>query len=133
MKLHAFPRTAATLALVLMASWAAAKLPAPTPEAKAKADEAAAKAAWSDKVAAYKLCLTIDRVAQGYFKNAKAKGLETHPPTPTPPCSDPGPFASAGAASSSKPLEASEAHSPAATATSPPSSKATQGQLSGKK
>ena len=118
---------------LLMLPLAHAKLPAAPPEAQAKASEAAAKTAWSDKVAAFQLCRSMDRVADSYRKTAKAAGTETKPAAPTPPCTDPGPFAAAGAASSPKPLEASGAHSPAATATSPPSAKATQAQLKGKK
>jgi hypothetical protein len=121
------------LALVFAAPLAFAKLPPLPADAQIKADEAKAKTAWSDKVGAYKLCLSMERVAQAYFKTAKAEGKETRPPMATPPCTDPGPFAAAGAASSPKPLEASGAHSPAATATSPPGSKATEAELAGKK
>lgn len=119
---------ASLLAVVLAVPLAQAKLAPLSPEAQAEADEAKAKAAWSDKVSAYQLCRAMDRVANSYLKEAKAKGSPTHPPVPTPPCTDPGPFAAAGAASSPKPLEASGAHSPAATATSPPSSKSTEAQ-----
>jgi hypothetical protein len=50
-------------------------------------------------------------------------------PTPPPvtPCADPGPFAVAPA--DQKPLESSGAHSPAATATSPPSVRAESGTM----
>jgi hypothetical protein len=49
-----------------------------------------------------------------------------------PACTDPGPFAYAPPAQ--KPLETSEAHSPAANATSPPSVRAESGTMtSGKK
>ena len=99
-----------------------AKLPAPAPEAKAKADEAAAKAAWAGKVDAYQLCQAQDRVAASYYKTAQAAARETKPATATPPCADPGAFSYAPA-EAAKPLEASGAHSPAATATSPPGSK----------
>jgi len=43
-----------------------AKLRPPTDEQKASAAEAAAKAAWSDKVDFYKLCLAQDQIAQSY-------------------------------------------------------------------
>ena len=111
-----------TSVLLAACSLAAAKLPAPTPEAKAKSDEAAAKAAWAGKVDAYKLCQAQDQVATRYMTSAQAAGKETKPATATPPCADPGAFAYIPA-EAPKPLEASGAHSPAATATSPPSSK----------
>ncbi|HEY0858417.1 MAG TPA: hypothetical protein VGE16_15235 [Albitalea sp.] len=124
------------LAAVLAAPLALAKLPPLSAEAQIKADEAKAKAAWTDKVGAYKLCLATDRVADVYYKTAKSAGKETRPPVATAPCADPGPYAAAiapAAASSPKPLEASGAHSPAATVTSPPGSKATEAQLDTKK
>ncbi|MDQ3057914.1 MAG: hypothetical protein M3R45_00125 [Pseudomonadota bacterium] len=102
---------------------ALAKLPPPSDEAKAKAAETAAKTAWSGKVDAYQMCLSQDKVAAHYHQLAKAAGKETRPATATPPCADPGPFVYAPA-EAAKPIEASGAHSPAATAVSPPSSKA---------
>ena len=102
---------------------AAAKLPQPSPEAKTKSDEAAAKIAWNSKADTYKLCQSQDMVAVAYFKSAQAAAKETKPPTATPPCSDPGAFAYV-APQQPKPLEASGAHSPADTAVAPPSSKA---------
>jgi hypothetical protein len=54
---------------------------------------------------------------------------------PTPPCTDPGPFTTAAATpaaqapASQKPLESSEAHSPPATATSPPSVRPESGTM----
>ncbi|MBH2009527.1 MAG: hypothetical protein I8H71_07485 [Xanthomonadaceae bacterium] len=101
---------------------AAARLPPPSPEAKAKSDEAAARAAWAGKVDAYQLCQSQDRAAASYFKSAQAAAKEVKPATATPPCTDPGAFAYTPA-EAAKPLEASGAHSPAATATSPPGSK----------
>jgi hypothetical protein len=122
------------LALGLVAvPLAQGKLPPLSPDLQAKADEAKAKSAWTDKVAAYQLCRAMDRVAEGYYKGAKSSGKDTHAPTATPPCADPGPYTSAAAASAPKPLEASGAHSPPATATSPPSSKATEAQIAGQK
>lgn len=108
--------------LLMMSTAVMAKLPAPSDEAKAKAAEAAAKAAWSGKVAAYQSCKAQDKVAAHYFQSAKAAGKDSKPATATPPCVDPGAFSYAPD-ELAKPTEASGAHSPAATATSPPSSK----------
>jgi hypothetical protein len=84
------------IALVLLLACAAqAKLPAPTEEQKAAAAAAKDKAAWSDKVAAYKLCLAQDRVAAHYFKT---KGSGGKPAVALPPCSDPGPYVAQAAA-----------------------------------
>ena len=71
--------------LFLSAGLAYAKLPPPSEEAKAKADEAKAKADYGDKVAAYKLCLAQNRVAENYIK---AKGQNPQLTA----CQDPGPF-----------------------------------------
>ncbi len=79
-------------AAVLTAASAGAKLPPPSDEAKAKAAEAAAKAAWAGKVAGYQLCKTMDRVAATYRVQAKKEGKELKPVVATPPCVDPGPF-----------------------------------------
>jgi hypothetical protein len=91
-----------------------AKLPAPnlTPEAKLKADEAAAKAAYAVKVGNYQLCKSQERVAK--------VAMNTKAPEPTPPCADPGAFVFAPP-EMAKPIEASGAHSPAPTAAAPPS------------
>lgn len=108
--------------LLLMGTAVMAKLPAPSDEAKAKAAEAAAKAAWSGKVDAYLSCKAQDKVAAHYVQTAKAAGKDVKPAPAMPPCADPGAFSYAPAVAA-KPLEASGAHSPAPTATSPPSSK----------
>ena len=105
-----------------MSAVALAKLPPVSDEAKAKAAEAAAKAAWAGKVDGYLLCKSMDKVAASYYKTAKAAGKETKPPVATPACADPGAF-SYTPPEAAKPLEAAGAHSPAATATSPPSTK----------
>jgi hypothetical protein len=102
---------------------ALAKLPALSPDAKAKSDEAAAKIAWAAKIDTYQLCQWQDKVAASYYKTAQTAGKQTKPPAATPPCSDPGAFAYV-APQSPKPLEVSGAHSPADTAVAPPSSKA---------
>lgn len=66
-----------------------AKLPEPTPEAKAAAAAAKEKAAWGDKVAAYKLCISQNKVVAHYVKtkNVKPNQSET-----VPACADPGPY-----------------------------------------
>ncbi|ARP93154.1 hypothetical protein [Bordetella genomosp. 13] len=109
----------AALLFVLAAAPAYAKLPPPTPEAKAKADEAAAKAAWTAKVDAFHLCQAQDRVAAVYYAQAQASGKPTRPPMKSTACQDPGPFSYTKP--QEKPLETSGAHSPAGTASSPPS------------
>jgi hypothetical protein len=98
-----------------------AKLPPLSEEAKAKAAEAAAKAAWTAKVEAFQLCKVQDKVAASYYSTAKAAGKDTKPPMAVAACGEPGPFAYTPA--EAKPLEAAGAHSPAGTAASPPSTK----------
>lgn len=116
----------AILSLIAVASGLAwAKLPALSDDAKAKAAEAAAKAAHGNKVADFQLCKSMERVAAAYGAEAKKAGKEFKP-TPTPPCTDPGAFAasaSAVAQAQTKPIEAAGAHSPPRTANSPPSTK----------
>lgn len=115
------------IAVSIFAGVSLAKLPPLSDEAKAKAAETAAKAAWTDKVGAYKLCKSMDKVASEYYADAKKSGKQTRPPVATPPCTDPGPYVAA-AAPAAKPLEAAGAHSPPQTATSPPSDKAPQAE-----
>jgi hypothetical protein len=68
---------------------AAAKLPALSEEAKAKAAEAAAKTAHGNKVADFQLCKSREKVAAHYYKtNGKGKAA----PTATPACVDPGAY-----------------------------------------
>ena len=98
-----------------------ATLPPPPPEAKAMAAEAAAKAAWQDKVGLYKLCLAMDRTADAYRQNLKISGSTIPAPQSTPQCVDPGPYVAQVTPSTSKPLEASGAHSPPGIAVTPPS------------
>ena len=124
--------TLATVAAAGLASGLAfAKLPPLSDEAKAKAAETASKAAWTDKVAAYKLCQSMDHVAVAYRAHAAAAGKAASSPEAAPPCTDPGPYVSTVTPAASKPLEASGAHSPPGTATSPPSNKATSAEMTG--
>lgn len=74
------------------ASLAAAKLPALSDEAKAKAAEGAAKSAWAGKADNYLLCKSQNNAAASYYKTAKAAGKETKPAAVAPPCADPGAF-----------------------------------------
>lgn len=118
-------KTLAVAAVVLSLGTAAwAKLPAPvlSEEASAKAAEAAAKTAWSGKIDAYRSCIAQDKVAAHYYKTAKAANKDVKPPQATPTCVEPGAFVYTPA-EVAKPLEASGAHSPTPTATSPPSTK----------
>lgn len=115
-----------TTAIALaIGSAAQAKLPPPTPEAKAAADLAKAKADHGNQVAAYQLCLAQDKVAKKYKQTGKdVKMVET------PPCKDPGKFvppeqtaaapAAAPAAAAPAPAAATAAKAPAAT---PPAKK----------
>ena len=122
----------ASASLFSVAAWA--KLPALSDEAKAKAAEAAAKTAWSDKVGGYQLCKVMDRVADTYRKTAAANGKSALAPVETPACADPGAYVAPVAAPvSAPPLEAAGAHSPAATAVAPPSGKATAAEQQGEK
>jgi hypothetical protein len=88
-----------TLVALITAAFACgsafAKLPAPTPEAAAAAAATKDKAAWTDKVAAYKLCLAQDRVATHY---QKTKSDAKKPTVDVPACADPGPYVPAVAA-----------------------------------
>ena len=113
-----------------LASAAHATLP-PAPEAaKEQAKEAAAKTAWQDKVAAYKLCQVQDQVVDKYRKDAKGEGKPAPAPISAATCMDPGPYVSPLA---QKPLEAAGAHSPPAPATAPPNVNATAAETMGAK
>jgi hypothetical protein len=66
-----------------------AKLPPLSDEAKAKAAEAAAKAAHGSKVEGFQLCKSMNRTAAVYFAEAKKANKEVKAPTATPDCVDP--------------------------------------------
>ena len=68
---------------------AQAKLAAPSPEAKAKADLTKAENAHKDKIAAFQLCKSQDVAAKKYLSSAAGKGKKADT---TPPCADPGKF-----------------------------------------
>ncbi|TFW10232.1 hypothetical protein E4K72_01985 [Oxalobacteraceae bacterium OM1] len=90
------------IAAAAVSASAFAKLPPPSDEAKAAADLAKQKAAWGDKVAAYKLCQAQDKLAAQYLKEKGAK----KPAVETPPCTDPGPFVAAQPAAPAAPAAA---------------------------
>lgn len=119
------------LLLAGLSGAAFAKLPALSDEAKAKAAETAAKAAWAGKVDSFQLCKSQDQVAAKYYKAATASGKPTKPASTTPTCADPGAFVYVAAAPAAAPvapakaIEAAGAHSPTATAAAPPSGKQT--------
>lgn len=99
-------KTLLLLSLFALSGMALAKLPAPSDEAKAKAAEAAAKTAHGDKVAAYQLCKSREKVAAHYYKT-KGKGKPAAASTPA--CEDPGPYKpadQAAAAPAAKPAAA---------------------------
>lgn len=105
------PLAAALSPALLLAAvtLAQAKLPAPSDEAKAKAAEAAAKTAWTDKVSGYQLCKAQDKVASDYQAQAKKAGHPASAPVATPPCADPGPFVYAPPGAASAPAPAPSA------------------------
>ncbi|HZW23365.1 hypothetical protein [Noviherbaspirillum sp.] len=100
-----------TTLLALCAGSAVAKLPPQSPEAAAAAAAAKDKAAWTEKVAAYKLCLSQDRVAQQYRKTKEGAPKQT---VETPPCTDPGPYTPSAAAAPAAPAAGSAAAAPQA-------------------
>ena len=142
-------RILVTGALVVMGSFALAKLPPPDDATKAKAAETSAKQAWQAKVDGFQLCKAQDKVAAQYKKTAGTASQTAKPESsaalpvasapaaaasgtpvaaaPPPPCQDPGPFAYNPP--EQKPLETSGAHSPTGTAASPPSVKPDSAQM----
>ena len=113
------PRTVhATLIAALLAApafAALAKLPPLGDEAKAKAAEAAAKTAWTDKVGAFQLCRAMERTAAHYRRTAKG----AKPAVETPPCADPGPFVAPVPAAAAAPASAPASITKAAAAATP--------------
>lgn len=90
-----------------------AKLPALSDEAKAKAAESAAKAAWGDKIAGFQLCKSQDRSAANHLVTMKQAGKDVKPATATAACADPGPYVAAGSAPAASPAPAPPAAAPA--------------------
>lgn len=86
------------LALTVASAGAWAKLPPPSDEAKAKAEEAKLKAAETAKADAELLGKSQDRVAERYIKEQKAKGVVVKPTPIPPPAAAPAPAVAAPAA-----------------------------------
>lgn len=101
--------------LVAACAFAVAKLPPLDDAAKAKAADAAAKAAWQTKVDNYLLCKSQDKVVASYRKTAAASGTKTAAATPvvTPPAA----LAAAKIAASAAPQAAASAPQTAASGT----------------
>lgn len=81
-----------SVAALLLTGAAMAKLPALSDDAKAKAAEAAAKAAHAGKVEAYLLCKAQDKVVARTNKAAKPAGKDAKGVAPVSTCVDPGVF-----------------------------------------
>ena len=103
----------------LLAGAALATLAPLSDDAKAKAAEAAQKAAWTNKVADFQLCKAMDRAAAKYHASAKQSGKDMAP-VETPPCADPGPFVPPAAASAPTAAAAPPAAAPAPAAAPDP-------------
>jgi hypothetical protein len=89
---------AAALGLAAAApAWAKLPVPQLTEEQKIKAEEAKQRTAWSGKVAAYQQCQAENTVAEKYAKAMKAQGKDVKLGD-IGACTNPGPFAVAGAA-----------------------------------
>ena len=98
-----------------LASAAGAKLPPPSPEVQAKAEETKQKTAWSDKVAAYQLCKAQDKVAAQYREK---KGSQ---PMPAPATAAPAPALAATAPAPTATTPATTATTSLPTTTTPAS------------
>jgi len=122
------PALISAIAATLFAASAHARLPPPTEAAKAQALEAAAKNAWTEKVGQFQLCTASDRVALTYRNSMQAAGKSLPAAVATPPCADPGAYP---APVTTRPIEASGAHSPAASTVMPPGTKATAAEIAG--
>ena len=114
-------RLALAAAALVLSQAALAKLPPLSDEGKAKAAEAAAKAAHGNKVADFQLCKSQDRAAASHVAAMKQAGKEAKPASPTTACTDPGPYVPAAAASAPAgvPATAAAPAAPAAPASAP--------------
>jgi hypothetical protein len=116
-------RLLSALILAALGGTALAKLPAPDPAAKAKADETSAKAAWQAKVDAFQLCKSQDKIAARFGGKGngagKAKAAPAAASAASAQASAPAAAASTQAAASAPAMGAS-AGTPVAYAPPPP-------------
>jgi len=91
------PRLLIAFLLGALAAAAVAKLPPLTPDQKAAADQAKAKAAYAAKRDAFDLCRAMERVAAGYAARSATAGKPAKASS-TPACEDPGPYVAPTAA-----------------------------------
>ena len=118
-------RAALALAACLRAAPATARLPPPSDAAKAAAAEKAAKTAWENKMAAFQLCEAQNDAVDNYQATLRQRGETPPAGERMAACANPGEY------TPTLPLEQSEAHSPAETATAPPSTNNTEAELKG--
>ena len=131
--MHIAPVSALVLTVLTLGTGSAlAKLPPQPPEAAAAAAAVKDKAAWSDKVAAYKLCLAQDRLAKQYLSNKEGA---RKPTVETPPCTDPGPYVPGTAAAPAAGAPGAAPATPASSAApaAPPATAATGSAAPAKK
>lgn len=113
-------RTIVLMAAATLAATAWAKLPPPSDEAKAKAAEAAAKAAHGGKVEAFLLCKSQNKVVAHYTKTAAAASKDAKVPPAPAACVDPGPHVAAAPAGAAPPAAPAVAAAPVAAAPKKP-------------
>lgn len=113
-------RTIVLMAAATLAATAWAKLPPPSDEAKAKAAEAAAKAAHGGKVEAFLLCKSQNKVVAHYTKTAAAASKDAKVPPAPAACVDPGPYVAAAPAGAAPPAAPAVAAAPVAAAPKKP-------------
>ena len=113
-------RTIVLMAAATLAATAWAKLPPPSDEAKAKAAEAAAKAAHGNKVEAFLLCKSQNKVVAHYTKAATAASKDAKVPAAPAACVDPGPYVAAVPAGAAAPAAPAVAAAPTAAAPKKP-------------
>jgi hypothetical protein len=114
------------LALATLACSVQAKLPAPDPAAKAKADETAAKAAWQAKVDSYQLCKVQDKIASKFgqkgqgAKGPAAAAVKTAAPATAASAAKPAAPAAAAASAPASAAATGDKPTPVSTAGAPP-------------
>jgi hypothetical protein len=126
------------LTALLILSWAhcfaLAKLPEATQAEKALMQQNIARQTLLTKQDAFESCVAQNRIVKKYQDGLRAQSKVVPVSVDTGPCSDPGSFkADGGTPIVNRPMEASEAHSPAETAVTAPSSKTPQSELPIKK